>query len=317
MLAFQTQNTTRLLRLTINKACDLVKKDIFGASDPYVQIYREMINNYEAQSPSQKIRKTATIRKTVNPEWHETFEIEVDPQKHELVLDVFDENRMTRDDFLGRVTLPVYTVGDDENRISRQLEKRSERSNVSGSLEFSCYFIDNENPQTDEASGLDPETQFQIDSFYNNILVYHLYPQLDIFTQGQWGRDDFHVQVTVADDDITALEFNNDRGELTIPQSATKEEQAKFILFFFFGTIDIAPGNQNRDWKVFLDLCQHDTDMLDRLRTKVDVRLSKLKTVNLKVQSIEAIDLEPAFLPLFKTLIVPPYQNTNELKGIV
>ena len=116
MLSFQTQNTTRLLRLTIYKACDLVKKDIFGASDPYVQIFREMINNYEAQSPSQKIRRTATIRKTVNPEWHETFEIEVDPQKHELVLDVFDENRMTRDDFLGRVTLPVYTVGDDENR---------------------------------------------------------------------------------------------------------------------------------------------------------------------------------------------------------
>ena len=87
----------------------------------------------------------------------------------------------------------------------------------------------------------------------------------------------------LADDDTIALAFNNDRGELTIPQSSSKEEQAKLFLVLFFRTTDIAPGNQNRDWKDLLDLCQHDNDMLDKLRIKVDVRLSKLKTVNLKV----------------------------------
>ena len=135
-MAFQTQNTTRQVRLTIHKALDLVKKDIFGASDPYVQVYREMIDNYEVQNPTQKIKRTITIRKTVNPEWFETFEIEVDPQKHELILDVFD-------DFLGRVTIPLYppTVGYEENRVCKDLEKRTERSNVLGVLEFSCYFI--------------------------------------------------------------------------------------------------------------------------------------------------------------------------------
>jgi len=313
-MAFQTQNSSRLLRLEIYKASDLVKKDIFGASDPYVQIYREMIDNYDVQNPSQKIDKTNTIRKTVNPEWNQSFEIEVDPQKHELILDVFDENRLTRDDFLGRVIIPAYSIGEDEVRFTRQLEKRSDRSNVAGYLEFSCHFIDDNIPNIDQGDNVEPHIQAQIDHFYSNILAYHLYSQLDLFTEAQWGRDDFHVHVKVAEDDSTALVFNADRGELTIPHSESKAEQAKLILLFFFGTTDVATGNQSRDWKELLDLCQHEVDMLYKLSTEIGVRLSKLKTVNLKIANFQT---DPQYLPSVKTLLVKPYTNIDELKGIV
>jgi len=318
-MAFQTQNTSRTFRLTIFKAFNLVKKDIFGASDPYVQVYSEIINNYEVLNPTNMVGRTATQKKTVNPEWNESFEIEVDPQKHEIILDVFDENRLTRDDFLGRVTIHLYnqTVEYGENRILRDLKKRSERSNVSGALEFSCHFLETSHIQSiDEDNSINPEVQLQVERFYSNLLIFHLYPQVDLCTGGQWGRPDFHVEVKVADDSsLQHLNFNIDRGELTIPQSSTKEEQGNLILFFFFGTTDIAPGNHNQDWRDLLDIIQHDTEMLDRLRIQMDVRLRKLKTVNLKF--VNDPNFETRFVPLVKTLVVPLYRSIAELKTIL
>ena len=49
-------------------------------------------------------RKTKTIKRSLSPWWNETFEIEVE-HYDKLILDVYDENRMTRDDFLGRAVI--------------------------------------------------------------------------------------------------------------------------------------------------------------------------------------------------------------------
>ena len=49
------------------------------------------------------------MKRSLNPTWNETFEIEVD-HYDKLILDVYDENRMTRDDFLGRVDLPLNSL---------------------------------------------------------------------------------------------------------------------------------------------------------------------------------------------------------------
>ena len=44
---------------------------------------------------------TKTKKRTLNPRWEEEFLFRVKPADHKLVLEVFDENRLTRDDFLG------------------------------------------------------------------------------------------------------------------------------------------------------------------------------------------------------------------------
>lgn len=44
---------------------------------------------------------------TLNPKWDEEFIFRVKPSEHKLVMEVFDENRLTRDDFLGMVELPL------------------------------------------------------------------------------------------------------------------------------------------------------------------------------------------------------------------
>jgi len=51
--------------------------------------------------------QTKTIKKTLNPKWNEEFYFRVNPSNHRLLFEVFDENRLTRDDFLGQVDIPL------------------------------------------------------------------------------------------------------------------------------------------------------------------------------------------------------------------
>lgn len=53
---------------------------------------------------------TKTKKKTLNPAWDENFVFRVKPQEHKLVFQVFDENRLTRDDFLGMVEVNLANV---------------------------------------------------------------------------------------------------------------------------------------------------------------------------------------------------------------
>ncbi|KRT85579.1 C2 domain containing protein, partial [Oryctes borbonicus] len=92
---------TSNLRIKVVRGIGLAKKDIFGASDPYVRIDLNTINGDETIDSV----LTKTKKKTLNPVWDEEFIFRVKPAEHKLVLQVFDENRLTRDDFLGMVEL--------------------------------------------------------------------------------------------------------------------------------------------------------------------------------------------------------------------
>ena len=52
--------------------------------------------------------------------WNETFEIEVEPHD-KLILDVYDENRVTRDDFLGRAIIDTSSVSQQPNNVGYSL----------------------------------------------------------------------------------------------------------------------------------------------------------------------------------------------------
>ena len=95
---------------------------------------------------------TKTKKRTLNPRWEEEFLFRVKPADHKLVMEVFDENRLTRDDFLGdnefyysgpflnlffigRVELPLSSLPreQDSRTINNKyyiLQPRSARSKV-------------------------------------------------------------------------------------------------------------------------------------------------------------------------------------------
>ena len=72
--------------------------DYFGASDPYVKIDLVDIKDDEVIDSV----RTETKKRTLDPKWDEEFLFRVKPDKHKLVLKVFDEDRWSKDDFLGR-----------------------------------------------------------------------------------------------------------------------------------------------------------------------------------------------------------------------
>uniref|UniRef100_A0A6G1SM25 E3 ubiquitin-protein ligase n=1 Tax=Aceria tosichella TaxID=561515 RepID=A0A6G1SM25_9ACAR len=130
-------NNCRLLRIRIIAGHKLAKKDIFGASDPYVKVdLIDTIDNAVIDS-----FYTKTKKRTLNPIWNEEFLVRVQPEIHQLVFEVYDENRLTRDDFLGFVRLPLHNITCERpHKIISQrnyiLRPKSTRSKVKGHLQL-------------------------------------------------------------------------------------------------------------------------------------------------------------------------------------
>ena len=81
------------------------KTDNFGsAPDPYVQI---------VFNQGLKDRKTKTVKNSVSPSWNEEFGWEISHDKvSELTasLRVFDDDKLSKDDPLGEVVIPLWQV---------------------------------------------------------------------------------------------------------------------------------------------------------------------------------------------------------------
>ncbi|XP_039965182.1 E3 ubiquitin-protein ligase Nedd-4 isoform X3 [Bactrocera neohumeralis] len=146
------------LRIIIINGKSLAKKDIFGASDPYVRIDLNTINgdiNIDSVL-------TKTKKKTLNPTWNEEFVFRVKPSEHKLVFQVFDENRLTRDDFLGMVELTLNNLPteQEDTTISPQTyslrPRSSAKSRIKGTLEIYHAFI-HETGETSESDTVDGE----------------------------------------------------------------------------------------------------------------------------------------------------------------
>ncbi|KAG6461605.1 hypothetical protein O3G_MSEX012740 [Manduca sexta] len=136
-LQYETDENSYLLRLKIIGAFSLAKKDIFGASDPYVRVELQKAEG----DVTIETFLTKTKKKTLNPVWNQEFIFRVKPQEHKLLIQVFDENRLTRDDFLGMVEVPLSAVGAEHAAAARPplvkypLRPRSARSRVRGYIE--------------------------------------------------------------------------------------------------------------------------------------------------------------------------------------
>lgn len=152
---------TRVVRVKVIAGIGLAKKDILGASDPYVRV-----TLYDPMSGVLTSVQTKTIKKSLNPKWNEEILFRVLPQQHRILFEVFDENRLTRDDFLGQVDVPLYPLPTESSRMDRPytfkdfvLHPRSHKSRVKGYLRLKMTYLpkhgsDDEN--ADQAEELEP-----------------------------------------------------------------------------------------------------------------------------------------------------------------
>ncbi|XP_029156431.1 E3 ubiquitin-protein ligase NEDD4 isoform X4 [Nylanderia fulva] len=183
--------TTSKLRLKVIAGHHLAKKDIFGASDPYVRVDLNTINGDQTVDSA----LTRTKKKTLNPVWEEEFIFRVKPVEHKLVLQVFDENRLTRDDFLGMVELTLINLPKEQegraiparNYVLRPRSNHSsQRSRVKGTLElYHAYVsdsssIENDNGDVSDSGGwelVQPENNTPVEQAADITMVTRSLPQ--------------------------------------------------------------------------------------------------------------------------------------------
>uniref|UniRef100_A0A8D1RUE4 E3 ubiquitin-protein ligase n=2 Tax=Sus scrofa TaxID=9823 RepID=A0A8D1RUE4_PIG len=158
----EDEENSRIVRVKVIAGIGLAKKDILGASDPYVRV-----TLYDPMNGVFTSVQTKTIKKTLNPKWNEEILFRVHPQQHRLLFEVFDENRLTRDDFLGQVDVPLYPLPTENPRMERPytfkdfvLHPRSHKSRVKGYLRLKMTYLPktsgSEEDNTEQAEELEP-----------------------------------------------------------------------------------------------------------------------------------------------------------------
>ncbi|CAF0748147.1 unnamed protein product [Rotaria sordida] len=143
-----SERNTRLLRIKILRAIDLQRREfLVGSSDPYVKI---LLQTRENRNQTIDIANTRTIPKTQNPLWNQDFVFRVDPTKHRLVFEVYDQNKLTKDDFLGmffvELNLNIPYESSEQAMLTRDysLLKRSILQRVRGTVTIGlCYINSN------------------------------------------------------------------------------------------------------------------------------------------------------------------------------
>ncbi|PHT97631.1 Synaptotagmin-1 [Capsicum chinense] len=99
-----------VLHVKILRAMKLKKKDLLGASDPYVKVKLT-----ESKLPS---KKTTVKHKNLNPEWDEEFNMVVkDPESQALELSVYDWEQIGTHDKMGMNVIPLKDLTPDESKI--------------------------------------------------------------------------------------------------------------------------------------------------------------------------------------------------------
>ncbi|XP_044046347.1 E3 ubiquitin-protein ligase NEDD4a isoform X2 [Siniperca chuatsi] len=160
------EDESRILKVKVIAGIGLAKKDILGASDPYTRL-----SLYDPASRVITSLQTKTIKKTLDPKWNEELFFKVDPKKHRLLLEVFDENRLTRDDFLGQVDVPLNQIPTENPNTERPytfkdflLHPRSHKSRVKGHLRLKMTYLPknsgSEEETADQTEDTDPGWEF-------------------------------------------------------------------------------------------------------------------------------------------------------------
>ncbi|XP_059459922.1 synaptotagmin-2-like [Corylus avellana] len=96
-----------ILNVKVLRAMKLKKKDLLGASDPYVKVKLT-----EDKLPS---KKTIVKHSNLNPEWNEEFHMVVkDPQSQALELSVYDWDQVGKHEKMGMNVIPLKELAPDE-----------------------------------------------------------------------------------------------------------------------------------------------------------------------------------------------------------
>lgn len=120
---------TRKLRVTVVAADSLAKRDVFRLPDPFAVVTID----------GEQTNTTTAIKKTLNPYWNESFDVDVKDGSI-LTVQIFDQKKFKKKDqgFLGVINIPVAQAVDldlgGEDTLTRDLKRSNDQLVVHGKL---------------------------------------------------------------------------------------------------------------------------------------------------------------------------------------
>ncbi|XP_045819629.1 synaptotagmin-1-like [Trifolium pratense] len=123
-LAKALRRPVGILHVKVLHATKLKKKDLLGASDPYVKLKLT-----DDKMPS---KKTTVKHKNLNPEWNEEFNLTVrDPESQVLEINVYDWEQVGKHDKMGMNVINLKEVSPEEpKRFTLELLKTLDPSDA-------------------------------------------------------------------------------------------------------------------------------------------------------------------------------------------
>ncbi|CAL4189727.1 unnamed protein product, partial [Meganyctiphanes norvegica] len=88
------------LHVTLKRGKDLVAMDARGTSDPYVKF---KVND-------KLLHKSKIVYNEINPTWYESFSISIQDKFEPVIIEVFDYDIVSQDDFMGMALLDITKV---------------------------------------------------------------------------------------------------------------------------------------------------------------------------------------------------------------
>ncbi|XP_047336317.1 synaptotagmin-3-like [Impatiens glandulifera] len=159
-----TKKPMGMLHVKIIRANRLLRKDILGSSDPYVQL---------SLSGERLLSRKSSIKKNnLNPEWNEDFKLVVeDPHSQDLHLNVYDWEKIGTHDKLGMQVIALKSLDPNERKeFTLDLQKtmnpndphnKKQRGQITVELTLMPFKKD-DHTRKDESFGNDIDEQKQI-----------------------------------------------------------------------------------------------------------------------------------------------------------
>ncbi|GAA5951943.1 hypothetical protein JCM8115_005285 [Rhodotorula mucilaginosa] len=122
-------NRKRKIRITVVAADSLAKRDVFRLPDPFAVVTVD----------GEQTNTTTAIKKTLNPYWNESFDVEVKDSSI-VTVQIFDQKKFKKKDqgFLGVINIPIAQAVDldlgAEETLTRDLKRSNDQLVVHGKL---------------------------------------------------------------------------------------------------------------------------------------------------------------------------------------
>lgn len=156
-------NSPKFMRVSVMRAIGLKNADAGGLSDPYIEL--SFLDNEGNSLLPKGTLKTEIIYDTLNPEFAAVFEIKVPEGASKAIFEVWDDDLLGGDDYLGEVVCGIRMFGKSFDQVKRfpwiQGVDKTVAGGVNGEFEARIQFGSDLNAKGEAAGAMEETDEYE------------------------------------------------------------------------------------------------------------------------------------------------------------